>query len=57
MVQRLLDLGTTPQADAADALAAAICHARAGRLQQLGLVDRPRRAKPPAQPLTVRADR
>lgn len=32
MVKRLLKLPATPQADAADALAAAICHAHAGQL-------------------------
>ncbi len=37
MVVRLLKLPGTPQADAADALACAICHAHAGStLQQLG---------------------
>ena len=48
MVRRLLDLETLPQADAADALAAAICHMRAGRLLQLGVVGRRRRVTRPA---------
>ena len=38
MVQRLLSLPGIPQADAADALAIALCHAhtRAGQIQQVG---------------------
>jgi crossover junction endodeoxyribonuclease RuvC len=47
MVRRLLALRRTPAEDAADALAAAICHAHAGRLAGLGSVSsrqrRPRR--------------
>ena len=44
VVRRQLGLGTTPGADAADALAAAICHAQAGRLAALGVrAPRPRR--------------
>jgi crossover junction endodeoxyribonuclease RuvC len=39
MVQRQLALGTAPASDAADALAAAICHAHAGPLER---VRRPR---------------
>jgi crossover junction endodeoxyribonuclease RuvC len=39
MVKRTLALASTPAADAADALAAAICHARAGPLER---VRRPR---------------
>lgn len=35
MVKRLLNLPATPQADAADALACAICHAHAGQLGAL----------------------
>jgi crossover junction endodeoxyribonuclease RuvC len=35
MVKRLLELDRTPPADAADALAAAISHANAGRLESL----------------------
>ena len=37
MVRRLLDLESRPAPDAADALAAAICHAHAGRLADLSL--------------------
>jgi crossover junction endodeoxyribonuclease RuvC len=37
MVQRLLELDRLPPSDAADALAAAICHAHAGRLGVLAL--------------------
>ena len=44
MVRRLLALERTPPADAADALAAAICHARAGGLELEGLT-RPRRRR------------
>jgi len=51
MVQRLLVLPTAPPRDAADALAAALCHALAGRLLALGAAgarsERPRRAAPP----------
>ncbi|HVP28173.1 MAG TPA: crossover junction endodeoxyribonuclease RuvC [Myxococcota bacterium] len=36
MVQRLLALPAAPSRDAADALAAALCHAQAGRLVALG---------------------
>ena len=54
MVRRLLELDVPPQADAADALAAAICHARAGRLQQLGVVGRRPRAKRRTAALAVR---
>lgn len=57
MVRRLLDLEALPQTDAADALAAAICHARAGRLQQLGVVGRRRRTKRSAAGLAVRRAR
>lgn len=39
MVRRLLGLGRIPATDAADALAAAICHAHAGRLA--GLIPSP----------------
>ena len=42
MVRRVLDLETAPAGDAADALAAAICHAQAGRLATLEIVKRPR---------------
>jgi len=44
MVRRLLALERVPAVDAADALAAAICHAHVGRLD--GLV-RPRRSRRP----------
>jgi crossover junction endodeoxyribonuclease RuvC len=37
MVARLLELARSPQADAADALAVAICHANAGPLRELGM--------------------
>lgn len=37
MVKRLLNLGSKLQADAADALAIALCHAHARTLSQLGL--------------------
>jgi crossover junction endodeoxyribonuclease RuvC len=50
VVRRQLGLASTPAADAADALAAAICHAQAGRLQALGVRAGPRprrRAGPP----------
>ena len=36
MVKRLLNLSGTPQADAADALACAICHAHAGNAFKMG---------------------
>ncbi|MEM7408621.1 MAG: crossover junction endodeoxyribonuclease RuvC [Myxococcota bacterium] len=42
MVKRLLALQRTPPTDAADALAAAICHAQAGRLEALPRVKRRR---------------
>jgi len=46
MVARLLDLAAPPPRDAADALAAALCHAHAGRLGELaaGLASRGTRA-------------
>ena len=37
VVRRVLELDRTPASDAADALAIAICHAQAGRLEQLGV--------------------
>ncbi len=37
MVRRLLQLETTPAADAADALALALCHAQSGTLAALGV--------------------
>ena len=56
VVRRLLALDSSPQADAADALAAAICHARAGRLQVLGVVGARRRPRRAAQ-INVRRQR
>ncbi len=43
MVARLLGLASMPPSDAADALAVAICRARAGRLAGLGVLARGRR--------------
>jgi crossover junction endodeoxyribonuclease RuvC len=43
VVKRLLDLQRAPATDAADALAAALCHAQAGRLERLGVRTRVRR--------------
>jgi len=43
MVRRLLALDSTPASDAADALAAAICHAHASRIVALGAGRRPLR--------------
>ena len=50
MVRRLLDLERTPAADAADALAVALRHAHAGRLEALGAGGgrRRRRSRRPA---------
>ena len=42
MVRTLLSLESKPAADAADALAAAICHAHMGRLAGLGVTPRRR---------------
>lgn len=42
VVKRLLSLQRAPAADAADALAAALCHAQAGRLERLGVRGRAR---------------
>jgi crossover junction endodeoxyribonuclease RuvC len=49
VVSRMLGLTTWPAPDAADALATALCHAMAGRLEQLGprLRTRRRRARGP----------
>jgi crossover junction endodeoxyribonuclease RuvC len=44
MVRRLLELDRLPPSDAADALAAAICHANAGRLGALA-IEAPTRAR------------
>jgi len=46
MVRRSLALEATPAADAADALAVAICHAHAARLAGAGVVGRSRRRGP-----------
>jgi crossover junction endodeoxyribonuclease RuvC len=45
VVKRLLGLDRLPGADAADALAAAICHLHAGRLEALGVIRRPARRR------------
>jgi len=52
MVRRLLGLPRAPARDAADALAAAICHAHAARLADLGVGSRRRSA--PRRGLRVR---
>jgi crossover junction endodeoxyribonuclease RuvC len=54
MVRRLLALESRPAADAADALAAAICHAHMGRLAGLGVTPRPRRRAGSASWVRVR---
>ena len=55
MAKRLLSLERLPPPDAADALAAAICHAHARRLTALGVVARrPRRKRAPGARLVVR---
>ncbi len=55
MAQRLLGLERPPARDAADALAAAICHAHAHRLAGLGVVARRRpRKRPSGARLAVR---
>jgi crossover junction endodeoxyribonuclease RuvC len=46
MVRRLLALDKVPATDAADALAAAICHGQAGRLGVLDHAARSRRGRP-----------
>jgi crossover junction endodeoxyribonuclease RuvC len=55
-VRRLLALEATPAADAADALATAICHAEASPLEQLGLAGR-RRARRRGPAISVRSAR
>ncbi|HEX5064976.1 MAG TPA: crossover junction endodeoxyribonuclease RuvC [Myxococcota bacterium] len=45
VVARVLDLSSWPAADAADALAAALCHAMAGRLELLAQRPRARRQR------------
>ncbi len=58
MVRRQLLLDRTPASDAADALAAAIRHAHAGRLEELGVMARrPRRRRRSNFVLTVRPSR
>jgi crossover junction endodeoxyribonuclease RuvC len=53
MVARLLELEALPAQDAADALAAALCHARQGPLAALG-VRRRRATRPTAEPRSRR---
>lgn len=64
VVRHLLALERTPQSDAADALAAAICHARASRLEGLEILEAPsrrpgtgRRRRPAARGPVVRVRR
>ncbi len=58
LVQRLLALSALPGPDSADALAAAICHARSSRLELLGVVPRARRRRrAPGLRLAVRPAR
>lgn len=54
MVRRLLALESRPAADAADALAAAICHAHMGRLAGLGVTPRRRRRAGSGSRVSVR---
>lgn len=54
IVTRLLDLSSPPAGDAADALAAALCHAEAGRLELLVGRGRARRRRPRGPVLRVR---
>lgn len=54
VVRRMLSLEQTPATDAADALAAAICHARAGRLERLVVGRSARRRRTLAQAVHVR---
>ena len=56
-VKRLLALQKLPAADAADALAAAICHAQAGRLEKVGVRADRRRSRPAARGPVVRVRR
>jgi crossover junction endodeoxyribonuclease RuvC len=51
VVRRQLALRATPAADAADALAAAICHAQAGRIAALGVRARSRPRRPSGGPV------
>lgn len=57
VVRRQLELAGTPAEDAADALAAAICHAQAGRLAALGVRSGPRRRRAGASGPVVRVRR
>ncbi len=54
MVRRLLALERAPALDASDALAAAICHAQAGRLGALGVTSRTRSRRRAQTVLRVR---
>jgi crossover junction endodeoxyribonuclease RuvC len=56
VVRRQLGLAATPAADAADALAAALCHAQAGRISVLGVRSRPRPRRR-VSPVVVRVRR
>ncbi|MBW2402187.1 MAG: crossover junction endodeoxyribonuclease RuvC, partial [Deltaproteobacteria bacterium] len=57
MVKRLLLLDRVPASDAADALAAAIAYANAGRLEALGVGVGSRRRGPRAKAVTFNARR
>jgi crossover junction endodeoxyribonuclease RuvC len=57
MVRRLLALDRLPASDAADALAAAISHANAGRLDSLGVVRDTSRRRSRSRPTTITARR
>jgi crossover junction endodeoxyribonuclease RuvC len=57
MVKRLLDLQRSPAADAADALAAAISHAQAGRLESLGVRGAGRLRRPRVERIVFSARR
>jgi crossover junction endodeoxyribonuclease RuvC len=57
MVKRLLSLDRVPASDAADALAAAIAYANAGRLEALGVGVGSRRRGPRAKAVTFNARR
>lgn len=56
-VKRLLGLDRMPAADAADALAAAICHVHAGRLEALGVTRRAARPRVTASAVRFTARR
>jgi crossover junction endodeoxyribonuclease RuvC len=57
MVKRLLALDRLPASDAADALAAAISHANAGRLESLGVARGGRGARSGSRALMITARR